>query len=41
MDGAQALAMGGNFSVARLVGRDWNQARVDQGAERKGPRRKG
>ena len=43
MDGAQALAMGGNFYQLRdWSDADWNTgARVDQGAERKGPRRAG
>ncbi len=40
MDGAQALAMGGNFYQLRdWSDDDWNKAReLDQGAERKGPR---
>ena len=40
MDGAQALAMGGNFYQLRdWSDDDWNTAReFDQGAERKGPR---
>ena len=40
MDGAQALAMGGNFYQLRdWSDDDWNTgARLDQGAERKGPR---
>ena len=43
MDGGQALAMGGNFYQLRdWKDADWTQARdVDQGAERKGPRRAG
>ena len=40
MDGAQALAMGGNFYQLRdWSDDDWNKAReLDQGAEREGPR---
>ena len=43
MDGGQALAMGGNFYQLRdWSDADWTQAReLDQGAERKGPRRQG
>ena len=43
MDGAQALATGGNFyRAARLERRRLaERARYDQGAEREGPRRRG
>ena len=43
MDGAQALATGGNFyETARLDRRRLDpRARFDQGAERKGPRTEG